>query len=218
MDEQSIRQAITPLKLVFWGGLLCLFDFTFSTTSGGEGFKFDILNDAVGAVLIAVGVFKLSAISVHARYGRIMTFVKVISVLAVADAVRDHFVLDLSPAAALVLHLFSLAGLAAIVAFCVAMRWFSQEAALNRAVQSWRVTTWLFVIIYAIPLGILQVVHCGALLAGESFFINLGPAVLLLLPVFFAPIVHLFISTSRMKREAENLSAMAEAAELEGGM
>ena len=38
-----------PAELIFWGGLLCIFDITFGQTTNGRGFRCDILNDAVGA-------------------------------------------------------------------------------------------------------------------------------------------------------------------------
>jgi hypothetical protein len=209
MGPDRIRQAIVPLRLIFWGGLLCIFDIAFTTRVNGQGFKFDILNDAVGMILITVGVFKLGAIPVHARYATAMTFVKVISVLAVADAVRDHFVMELPDVVVVGLQLLGLLGLAAIVVFCVAMRWFCQTARLPAAARSWKVTMILFVVIYLAPLGLFYLAAGAAVLTGESFNINLGPAGLLLLPVFAAPIIHLFISTSRMKRGAEAMPDVA---------
>jgi hypothetical protein len=217
MNEQAVKQAITPLRMIFWGGLLCIFDFTFSQTTNGQGFKFDILNDAVGTILIAVGVFRLSAAAVHRRYATIMKFVQVVSVLAVLDAIRDHFIMPLPPAVHFVLNLFGLVTLVAIVTFCVAMRWFCEEAHLPEASRSWSVTTVLFVVIYVLPLGLLYVITALAIASRTSFNIDLGPAGLLLLPVFAIPLIHLFVSTSRMKRAAEAV-AVVESGELhEGG-
>lgn len=203
MDEYSVKRAVTPLRLIFWGGLLCIFDFTFSQTTNGQGFKFDILNDAVGTILIAVGVFRLAEIPVHSRYATVMKFLRVVSVLAVLEAILDHFIISLPPAFYFALNLFGLVTLAAIVAFCVAMRWFCEAAHLGEAARSWNVTTALFVIIYLIPLGLFYLAAAAAIVTGKSFNIDLGPAGLILLPVFAIPLVHLFVSTSRMKRGAE---------------
>jgi hypothetical protein len=203
MNEQSVRRAITPLRMIFWGGLLCIFDITFTQTTNGQGFKCDILDDTLGALLITVGVFKLGAMAVHSRYATVMGFVQLVSVLAVLNTIRAHFVMPLPPLVHVVLNLFGLVTLSAIVAFCVAMRWFCEGAGLAGAARSWKVTTGLFVLIYLLPLGLLYLVTVVALASGQSFNINLGPAGLLLLPVFAAPVIHLFVSTSRMKREAE---------------
>lgn len=50
-----ISKAVTPLRMIFWGALLCILDFSFSSYSsrnGGpaSGFQFDILNDLLGMI------------------------------------------------------------------------------------------------------------------------------------------------------------------------
>jgi hypothetical protein len=203
MNAHSIKQAISPLRMIFWGGLLCIFDINFSQTTNGQGFKCDILDDSVGALLILVGVFKLSAIRVHNRYATVMSFIQVVSVLALINTIRAHFIFPLPSAVQLAIQVLGMATLAAIIAFCVAMRWLCEEAHLSNAARSWAFSTALFFIIYVIPLGGLYVVSAWANIAGKTFHIDLGPAGLLLLPIFAVPLIHLFVSTSRMKRAAE---------------
>lgn len=204
LSTDDVRKAVKPLRLIFWGGLLCIFDFTFGQTTNGRGFRCDILNDAVGAFLIAWGVFALAEIRVDERYRQAMTFVKIMSVLAVLNAIRAHFVFDIPTPLSFVLTVYGLASLAAIVVFCIAMRRFCEVAWLPEAAKSWQTTTVLFVCIYAVPLGLFNLASSFAILTGKSFHINLGPFALLILPVFAIPIVHLFISTSRMARSAES--------------
>ena len=55
IDEPVVNQAITPLRLIFWGGLLCIFDFHLTQITNDHGFKFDVLSDALGTILITVG-------------------------------------------------------------------------------------------------------------------------------------------------------------------
>jgi hypothetical protein len=203
MNVQSVKSAITPLRMIFWGGLLCVFDLTFSQTTNGYGFKCDLLDDTVGSLLIAVGVFRLAAIPVHGRYARLMRFVKVVAVLYVLDTVQAHYVRPLGPAVRFALQVFGLVTLAAVIAFCVAMRWFCEAASLRGAPQSWRTTTALFIVIYAVPLGLLYFAGAVATVSNHPLRISLGPLGLLVLPVFAIPLIHLFISTSRMKRAAE---------------
>jgi len=199
----EIRQAITPLRLVFWGGLLCLFDITFSETHNGEGFKFDILNDTLGAILITVGVFRLAAIRVDRPYASWLALVQAMSVVLIIDTIRDHFIVQMPQVVVLLGLAVSLAYLAAILAFCWCMRRLCLAAALARAADSWRVTIILFVVIFVAPLGLFYLAAIVAIVTESSFHINLGPAGLLLLPVLAIPIIHLFVSTSRMKRAAE---------------
>ena len=46
MNEHTVERAITPLRLIFWGGLLCYLRFTLSETTNGRGFKLDVFDDA----------------------------------------------------------------------------------------------------------------------------------------------------------------------------
>jgi hypothetical protein len=216
IKEHTVNRAITPLRLIFWGGLLCIFDFTLGETTNGQGFKFDVLSDLLGTILITVGVFRLSACPVHDRYASRMKFVKIVSVLAVLDAIQDHFVPPLLSLGHLSFNLFGLLTLAAIVIFCIAMRWFCETNNLNGAARSWSTTTVLFVTIYLIPLGLFYILGSLASLSGASFDLNLGPVLLLVLPVFAVPLIHLFISTSRMKRAAELWVPLNESRDVTG--
>lgn len=205
MDVDSVTRAITPLRMIFWGGLLCIFDITVTAKTNGSGFKFDFLDDTLGAILILVGVFRLSAIEVHKRYVTRMRFIKIVSVLAVFNTIRAHFIMSLPTEVEAAINLFGFVTMLATVTFCVAMRWFCEEAGLSGAARSWKVTTLLFVLIYLFPMGLFHLAAIVAVVSGQSFNFNLGPAGLLLLPVFVVPIVHLFVSTSRMKRGAETM-------------
>jgi len=190
LSKEDVLRAVGPLRLVFWGGLICVFDFKIN--------GFDLLNDAAGMVMVAVGVSRLAGTVVNARYEAAMSFVRVVAVLAVIVAVVTQLPFNPGPLGSFGFQVFGLVELAAIVVFCVAMRWFCEEAELAAPAASWRTTTLLFVIIYAVPLGVLYCASALAILTGESFNIQLGPAGLVLLPVFFIPLIHLFVSTSRM--------------------
>jgi hypothetical protein len=36
LTADDVRRAVKPLRLIFWGGLLCIFDFTFGQTTNGR--------------------------------------------------------------------------------------------------------------------------------------------------------------------------------------
>ncbi len=180
-----------------------MFDITFSQTTNGYGFRCDVLDDTVGSALITMGVFRLGAVAVHGRYARVMGFVKVVAVLKVLDTAQAHFIRPLHPAVQFALQAFGLVTLAALIGFCVAMRWFCEKAGLAEAARSWRGTTLLFAVLYAVPLGLLYVAGAVAAVSGTSFHLDIGPLIVLVLAVVAIPLVHLFVSTSRMKRAAE---------------
>lgn len=198
LEPHDIKRAITPLRLVFWGGIVCVFDFRFN--------GFDILNDILGAILITCGVFGLANLSVNGPYRRAMLFVKIASLLAIAQAIYAHLDVETPRPVVLLLHLYGIVKMLATVVFCMAMRQLCIAAGLTKSEQSWKTTTILFAVIYLVPWSLLHCVWIICLITGATFNFRLGPEVLLILFVFLIPLVHLFISTSRMRREAESVS------------
>lgn len=206
LSSRDIAAAVVPLRLVFWGGLLVLIDINFSQTTNGRGWSFDILNDLVGMILITWGVFRLGQLDVHDRYRQVMTFIKVVSLLSCFRALLGHFIFDSPTFLDWLLSLIGLAGVVATVLFCIAMRWLAEGAGFQRSAESWNLTMWLFVVIYLVPIGGFYVVALFTMMIGESFHFNLGgnPLVLVLLVAVLAiPMIHFFLSTSRLKFEAE---------------
>ena len=188
----DVRDAVGPLRLVFWGGLLCVLDFKIN--------NFDILNDFLGAILIAVGVARLARFPVHERYLGWMLFVKVVAILHVFTAFFAMFMLHPPEPIAFLLTAFHLATLAATIAFCVAMRWLCMDSGLDRSAESWQLTTILVTVLLAAPSALLALV--ALLSMGRSWNIGL-PIIFLLLAAVLVPVIHFFISTSRMRHEAE---------------
>lgn len=192
----------SPLRGIFWGGLLCVLDFHISSTSNGEGWRFDFLNDFAGMLVITWAVFRLSRIEVEPRYAIAMLFLKIVAVLGCAKALHGHLIYDTPLLISLLINLQGFLAMAATVIFCVAMQWLSRHVGLERSAGSWKVTTILFIVLYLIPLGLFYLASLAATATGESFRINLGIGGLALIPVFLIPLVHFFISTSRMRDEA----------------
>ena len=207
ISTPTLLTLVRPLRMLFWGGLLYVLDINFSVTSGGTGWSFDFLNDFVGMLMITWGVFQFDEIVISERYEKSMSFVKVVSIMLCIDAFSAHFVFDLPSFFSLGLTLLSIAALAAFVLFCLSMRWLCEDAQLQESVESWKTTTVLAIVIYLIPLGIFYLAVIVAVLAGTYFHLDLGPMGLLVLSVFLIPLIHLFVSTSRMKREIKGLPA-----------
>lgn len=204
----SITQAVTPLRMIFWGGLLCVFDFSFSSTTSinGQsptGFRFDILNDFLGMLLISVGIAKLSAFAIDQSFRSRMRFVFVCAVLNCIEAFFGHFIFESPMILDVLSNVLGLVSLCAIVLFCTSMHRLSYAFALSRSAASWLTTRLLVIILWVVPLGLLYVVGLGAMLTGQSFQWDMGVLFIPVLIVFVVPLIHLFISTSRMRLEAE---------------
>ena len=198
VTRHDIQRIIIPLRLIFWGGIICVLDISIN--------NFDILNDFIGSILIAIGVFQIATVEIHDRYSNAMLFVKIMAILGCIRALFENFSAEIPPLLGGLFALIGFAEMIAIVVFCVAIGWLSREAKLDVSEKSWQTTTILFTIIYLIPLGLFYLIAVFASATGNSFHINLGPAGLLLVPVFFVPLIHFFVSTSRMKNEAQSNS------------
>lgn len=206
MSPYPIGLAITPLRMTFWGGVLCVVDLTVAWTTNGKGVALDLASDLVGTILIAVGVSRLRRAPVGVGFARAMRFVQAMALVGILEAIGGHAIVPLPDWVRLLGHTIGLLTLIALVAFCVAMRWLCDAAHLAEAGESWATTTVLFVVVYLLPLGVFYVAAASAILAGTRFHLDLGLSALLWLVLFLAPFIHLFISTSRMKRAIQRTS------------
>jgi len=210
ISARDISAAITPLRLVFWGGLLCLIDVHSNWNIDGQVWKIDFISDAIGALGIAWGVFRLSMLRVEGWYRTAMTLVLAVASVAVLVAVHDHFVYDQPQWVSVALRLAPVVGLIATVVFCMAMRRLSTTAGLEHAERSWKVTTQLVVFISLIPLGVVHAADAVATLRGETSIFQLPSLLVTLAVAQIIPLAHFFVSTSRMAHEAESTASVAE--------
>lgn len=205
MDDDrrpSLPALITPLRLIFWGGLLCLIDVSFSQTVNGSGFKFDLLDDFLGMLLVTIGVFRLGRFAPSRSYAKGMAFVKVVAVVSTFKALIDHWVFRTPEPWDMFWTFFSMIELAAMVVFCSTMHLLCRVYDLDEAARSWKTTTFLYVVIYTIPLGLVYASSLVAGMTGKSFHYNVGGWALLAILFFVVPLIHFFVSTSRMARAA----------------
>lgn len=210
MKVEQIKRCIAPLGLVFWGGIICAIDITFSNTVNGQGFRFDFLNDVVGTIMVAIGVFRLGAIPVGGNYPYAMSFVKVATLLAICDAIREHFVMPYPPAVQMAIYLVAILVLIAHIVFCLAMRWFCEAANLKDAARSWNVTLWLIAVIDLIPIGSFYIVSFLAIALNKPLKLDLGMFIFVIAFVCMVPIIHLYVSISRTRRAAQHAAVQVE--------
>lgn len=114
-----------------------------------------------------------------------------------------HFVFQAPAVLSMLSNLLGLASLSAIVMFCTSMNKLSSAFSLHQSAESWLTTRWLVIIIWLFPLGLFYLVGLAALATGQSFYWNMGVFIIPVLIIFLVPLVHFFVSTSRMRHEAE---------------
>jgi hypothetical protein len=199
----DIVHAARPLRHVFWGALLVLLDVAFAVSSGGEGFRIDILNDTLGMALITAAVARLRGIPVSASYATRMKFIHWVSILGVIETAVGHLIFAQPWLLTFLLQILGMAKIVALLLFCACMRDLCVEGMLAEAARRWRTTLALFVALYGIPLGLLQIAGIITMSTGDSFYIDLGPGMLVIGAIFFVPLVSFFRATSTMARSAE---------------
>lgn len=208
MNPIPISHAVTPLRMIFWGGLLCILDFSISSTSSYNGqpptgFKFDILNDFLGMILIMIGVHRLSRFAVDPSFKTSMRFVLAIAVFNGIEAFWGHFIFQALGILILLSIVLGVVTLWANIVFCTCMYRLSSTWSLRQSAKSWLTTRSLMIIIWALPLGVLQMLRLVGFMFPGSFSFNIGFFFIPVLLILTIPLFHLFVSTSRMRSEAE---------------
>ncbi|HWN68994.1 MAG TPA: hypothetical protein VNM90_15255 [Haliangium sp.] len=206
--REDIVHAARPLRQIFWGTLLVLLDVTFSLTYGGGGFRFDVLDDTLGMVLIIAAVARLRGIPVDSYYVARMGFIRWVAILALSESILDHFIFAQPWLLTFLLQILGIAKIVASLLFLACMRDLCLETMLIEAARRWQTTLTLFLVFYGIPFGLLLIV---AMLAGDSFHIDAGPGMLLIVLLFLVPLVSFFGATLTMARSAR-MPAMGAAA------
>lgn len=204
MGHADLRSAVRPLRWIFWGGLLCAFDLQYASETDGHGWKVDLLNDVVGLALVVAGLVRLLAVRVHDRYATVLRVCIAVAALALLDAGREHFLRPWPRPVVVASEGVRLLGFVATVLFCVAMRWLCDAYGLRDASRSWRTTMILFLVVWAVPLGGLQLLLWTSILAEVTWSVAFGPGFVLLALVMAVPLVHFFVSTTRTARAAED--------------
>lgn len=194
------RRAVTPLRMIFWGGLICLIDINVTLN---RSFKVDLLDDFVGMLLITVGVFRLTALDEEPKYRASMNLVKIISVISTLKALIKHWNFDAGPIWDWGWEIYVFLELAGVLLFCRSMRTLCTLWGLERSAASWETTHTLYLALYVFPLGCVHVYIMVALATGSHGRVDVGPWALLFLVLLFIPLIHLFVSTSRMKNAAQ---------------
>lgn len=184
---------IRSLRLIFWGALLCVLSFKIN--------GFDVFYDTVGLLQICLGVFPLAKQPGGTHHKNFMLFVQTVAIITLIKQVMFGY---FSPpeSLSLILQILGLLMLAGIVVFCLAMRDMAEIHNLSISKNSWKTTLVLFVAIYVIPLGLFYLYALWAIISGSTFNFNIKSLwAIPIIAIFFVPIIHLFVSTSRMKKE-----------------
>jgi hypothetical protein len=191
-----MNEIVPPLRRIFWGGVICAIDLKFKS----RDFTFDVVNDVLGMILITSGVFRLENVEVTPSYRKAMRFVSLICILSTVKTFADQWVYEKAPLQEIAWILYECAEIGAILFFCFSMRLLCRH--LEGPARSWKTTALWFIVFYTIPLGFLQGARLIHLLSSLRRPLDVGPLGFLFL-LSLLPLIHLFLSTSRMRKAAE---------------
>lgn len=198
VQSDAADAAYGALGKIFWGTLLCILDLSVFTESDGFGFKFDFLNDAMGAGLIAWGISELRPVLNDPDYTAIIGFCYPPALLAIVSAILEHFIVPWPAPLKLFAVGFSFWYSIAIYRFCFAMQLFCEAASLLEAAASWRFSRGFFLYLGLIPKVLFQCWNSLAIVTGQSWNIDIGPLAFALV-ILFLPIIHILVSIARTR-------------------
>lgn len=214
MHPAEAYAAQSALGKIFWGTLICVFDLHFSFTSNGTGFRFDLINDVLGAIMVTWGVSQLQPLMKEFRSAQIMRFCHVMASLCILDAVVDHVIAPWPMPLQVLSIVFRFVCLAAIFQFCSAMRIFCFAAGLLEAERSWILSQRLFLFLNLIPAAILQLLSFVALTGGTRGRVQVDPLMgaLGLVAVIAAiiPLVYLLWTIWATRRELDDRARLTK--------
>ena len=191
-------EADRALGKIFWGTLLCVLDLSISSESNGFGFKFDFLNDVVGAVLIASGISELRPVLKNPDYSAIIGFCYPPALLGIISAILEHFIVPWPAPLKLVAVGFSFWCSVAIFRFCLAMQLLCEAASLLDAAASWRFSRSFYLVLVLIPKTFFEFWNSLAIVTGQSWNVDIGPLAFAFL-ILFLPIIHILLSIARTR-------------------
>ncbi len=210
-SQADILQAIKPLRMIFWGAVLILLNISCFWSLPGFRINLDIFNDLVGAILIAVGVTRLARLAVNHRYACFMRWAAVAAWLNLVPQALHSVVFAHPRPLSAMLSAIGLASMVGVFGFLWSMRILAQAAGLERSARSWTVTTILMQVFWVAPLSVLYSITAFVSITSQpEFDYDLGAGVVPVVALALLPLVHFFVSTSRMLRDARILVALPD--------
>jgi len=183
LSNKNINDSVAYLRMVFWGGLLCILDLTISQTTNGSGWKFDFLNDFIGMLMITFAIFHLSKYRINSKYILFMRLILITSILSTINYLHSHVIYNTPHIVYLLDVLLGFLRMICIILFCLSMLILCKHFNLMKSHASWKISTILFTCIYLIPLGFFYIAGTIAIMSNSSFYVDLGVGGLALIPL-----------------------------------
>jgi uncharacterized membrane protein len=196
-----LKQARGPLLAIIWGGLLYLLDLSYSQTTGGEGFRLDLLDDTLGVALILYALSKLSSLLDDDLYHKSMQFAQGVAVIELVRSLDAHWIYQRSGAISLLITVVATLVPLGLLLFSFAMRRLCEALEELTAISSsWTTTLWLVGLIYVIPTLLFLLNRVFDAFDWPVLQADLTLLGLIVLVLGFLPALHLLLSVWRTQR------------------
>jgi hypothetical protein len=192
--------------MIFWGGIICIFDFNFRLGFGGKSINFNILNDLIGVVLILFGIIILLNLDISKvfSYEIIVVAIFALSWFAAVffSTLNEGFHSFISP----LWVYFRYLGPIGILVFCFSMLELSRRYCSELEVNSWKRTTFFFLFFAILPTFCLWTIGLFFPNQGEEVWTYLGYG---LIAGYLLAHWQFFISISKMVRRSKSKELLA---------
>lgn len=192
------------MGLIAIGSIVVLLDFTFSISTNGSGFRFDVINDVIGMLLILVGLVRLASFRIDSQYDSTFRFLKTVALICCFEAGFNHFIFATPEPWILsfAILILGLAKLVAVIYFCRSMIRLSQHYLLPQSAASWTETMKWVGLFWVVPMLIILSLSGYTLMINPRAEFNLGVFFLPAIALMLLPVIRLFSAISVMRREA----------------
>lgn len=200
-----MKTIVSDLKLIIIGALLVMFDFHFSSTTNGTGFKIDFLNDFIGACMIYLAVSRMSKIEIKNKaYYTHMRFVTLAAILLIGISIYDFFLLKESIYLEFFMECIGVIITVGVLLFFAAMTYFTEEKQLENSFKKMKIARNLIFWTYVLPTFIFMIPIIGSLLSSDTVFnfnYTGGLGITILILFLFVPIFYGLYAIQVTRRE-----------------
>ena len=202
-------QLIRNINLIFWGTLIVIIDFSFSSTTNGTGIKFDVINDFIGSIMIFIGLSKISKIELmDTSFQSNMNFSVIASGIHILYSISDFFIYPIPDFINTLKNLLDLVVGWGLVTFAGAKIILTTQSSLDKSLKKWIMTRNLLLWIYFLPLAVLTVISEITSFVKQYRFnwaieFGLGGKIgfILLVIILLIPIIYWLFTMHMMKME-----------------
>lgn len=207
-----MEQLNRNLNLIFWGVLIIIIDLSYWKTTNDSGFKIDLVNDLIGAIMIYNGVSQIGKLKIsRPSYVGQMLVATVAAGIQFFFALADFVIFKSSYAFDLIMSLLSLVVILGGLRFCKAMTTLCEEKSLPKSKERWELSRKLLFWIYWIPSLVGNLLDICLSFANAKRYqwkvdlgLTAGNGFVVLIIVFLIPLIFTLYTIYEMRKEMKN--------------